>query len=146
MCSPEDLINQKSYFFTTPILSFPIPNPDLFAKTFAEIPFIVSFSPYMDDSTHFADLVLPDHTPLERWQDDPLFLNNGFPVLGIRQPVIGPLYQTKATGDVLLTMAKSLGGEFQTAFPWNDFKEVMFYSLQGRLRGKTGRCFRSPIR
>jgi len=67
----------------------------------------------MDDSTHFADLVLPDHTPLERWQDDPLFLNNGFPVLGIRQPAVEPLCQTKATGDVLLTIAKSLGERFR---------------------------------
>jgi anaerobic selenocysteine-containing dehydrogenase len=126
-------------YYTNPLFSNP--NPDLFAKTFAEIPFIVSFSPYMDESTHFADLVLPDHTPLERWQDDPLFLNNGFPVLGIRQPVIGPLHQTQATGDVLLTMAKSLGGEFQSALPWNNFKEVMFYSLKGVFEAKRGDVF-----
>jgi anaerobic selenocysteine-containing dehydrogenase len=78
---------------------------------------------------------------LERWQDDPVFLNNGFPVLGIRQPVIEPLYQTKATGDVLLHLAKSLGGEIQKAFPWSDFKEVMFYGLQGVFEAKRGDAF-----
>ena len=86
-------------------------------------------------------LILPDHTPLERWQDDPLFLNNGFPVLGIRQPVVEPLYQTKATGDVLLQLAKSLGGEIQKAFPWNDFKEVMLYGLKGIFEAKRGDTF-----
>ena len=126
-------------YYTNPLFSNP--KPDLFSKAFAEIPFIVSFSPYMDDSTHFADLVLPGHTPLERWQDDPLFLNNGFPVLGIRQPVVEPLYQTKATGDVLLTIAKLLGGEFRTALPWNDFKEVMVYGFKGIFEAKRGDVF-----
>ncbi len=126
-------------YYTNPLFSNPQSN--LFKKAFAEIPFIVSFSPYMDDSTHFTDLVLPDHTPLERWQDDPLFLNTGFPVLGIRQPVIEPLYQTTSTGDVLLHLAKLLGGEFQHAFPWNDFKEVMFDGLKGVFEAKRGDVF-----
>ncbi len=113
----------------------------LFSKPSAEIPLIVSFSPYMDDTTSFADLVLPDQTPLERWQDDPVFLNNGFPVLGIRQPVIEPLYQTKATGDVLLQISKSLGGEIQKAFPWNDFREVLLYGIRGVFDAKRGDTF-----
>ena len=126
-------------YYTNPLFSNP--NPDLFSKTFAEIPLIVSFSPYLDDSTQFSDLVLPDHTPLERWQDDPLFLNEGFPVLGIRQPVIQPLYQTRASGDVLLALARSIGGEVQKAFPWNDFKEAMIYSLKGVFEAKRGDIF-----
>ncbi len=126
-------------YYTNPLFSNT--KPDRFAKAFDEIPFIVSFSPYMDDSTHFADLVLPDHTPLERWQDDPLFLNNGFPVLGIRQPVVEPLYQTKATGDVLLAMTKSLGGEFRTPLPWNDFKEAMIHGSKGIFEAKRGDVF-----
>jgi anaerobic selenocysteine-containing dehydrogenase len=127
------------HYYTNPLFSNP--NPSLFSKAFAEIPFIVSFSPYMDDSTHYADLILPDHTPLERWQDDPLSLNNGFPVFGIRQPVVEPLYQTKATGDVLLELAKSLGGEIQKAFPWNDFKEVILYGLKGIFEARRGDTF-----
>ncbi|MEW6376977.1 MAG: molybdopterin-dependent oxidoreductase [Thermodesulfobacteriota bacterium] len=126
-------------YYTNP--SFSNPTPDLFSKALAEIPFIVSFSPYMDDSSQFADLVLPDHTPLERWQDDPLFLNNGYSVLGIRQPIIDPLYQTKSTGDVLLQIAKSLGGEVRKALPWNDFKEILIYSLKGVFEAKRGDIF-----
>ena len=126
-------------YYTNPLFSNP--SSDLFAKAFAQIPLIISFSPYMDDTTSFADLILPDRTPLERWQDDPVFLNNGFPVLGIRQPVIDPLYQTKATGDVLLQLAKSLGGEIQKAFPWNDFKEVLLYGIKGVFDAKRGDTF-----
>ena len=123
-------------YYTNPLFSNP--NPDLFSKAFAEIPLIVSFSPYLDDTTQYADLILPDHTPLERWQDDPLFLNNGFSALGIRQPVVKPLYQTKATGDILVALAKSLGGELQRAFPWNDFKEVMIHGIKGVFEAKRG--------
>jgi anaerobic selenocysteine-containing dehydrogenase len=126
-------------YYTNPLFSNP--NADLFEKAFAQIPLIVSFSPYMDDTTSFSDLILPDRTPLERWQDDPIFLNNGFPVLGIRQPVIEPLYQTRATGDVLLCLAKSLGGEIQKAFPWNDFKEVLLYGVKGVFDAKRGDTF-----
>ena len=123
-------------YYTNPFFSNP--DPELFSKAFAEIPLIVSFSPYMDDTTSFADLVLPDHTPMERWQDDPLFLNSGFPVLGLRQPVIKPLYQTQATGDVLLSIAKSLGGEMEKAFPWKDFQGGPALRAQGGLRCQSG--------
>jgi anaerobic selenocysteine-containing dehydrogenase len=126
-------------YYTNPLFSNP--NPDLFSKALSEIPLVVSFSPYMDDSTFLADLVLPDHTPLERWQDDPVSLNKGFPVLGIRQPVIEPLYQTKATGDVLLQISKSLGGEIQKAFRWNDFKEVLDYGIHGVFDARRGDTF-----
>ena len=143
---PRNVVSGKPYrpevlflYYTNPLFSNP--NPDLFSKALSEIPLIVSFSPYMDDTTSFADLILPDHTPLERWQDDPVFLNKGFPVLGIRQPVIEPLYQTKATGDVLLQISKSLGGEIQKAFPWNDFREVLLYGIRGVFDAKRGDTF-----
>lgn len=142
----KNVISGKPYkpkvlflYYSNPLFSNP--DPDLFSKAFAEIPFIVSFSPYLDDSTAQADLVLPDHTPLERWQDDPLFLNSGFPVLGIRQPVIEPLHQTKATGDVLLQLAKALGGEIEKALPWNNFKEVLLYGIKGVFEAKRGDTF-----
>jgi anaerobic selenocysteine-containing dehydrogenase len=142
----QNILSGKPYrpkvlflYYTNPLFSNP--NPDLFAKAFSEIPFIVSFSPYLDDSTEMADLVLPDHTPLERWQDDPLFLNNGFPVFGIRQPVIEPFNKTRATGDVLLALAQSLGGEIKKAFPWTDFKEAIQYGTRGLFEAKRGDTF-----
>jgi anaerobic selenocysteine-containing dehydrogenase len=142
----KNLLSGKPYkpkilflYYTNPLFSNP--SPHHFEKALSEIPLVVSFSPYLDDTTLHADLVLPDHTPLERWQDDPIFLENGFPVLGIRQPVIEPLYQTKATGDVLLNIAKSLGGEARKAFPWKDFQEVLLYSVRGIFDAKRGDTF-----
>ena len=126
-------------YYANPLFSNPA--PELFSKAVDKIPLIVSFSPYMDDTTAVADLVLPDHTVWERWQDDPVFLSSGFPVLGIRQPVVEPLYQTRATGDVLLHIAKSLGGEIEKAFPWKDFQEVLLYGMKGVFDANRGDVF-----
>ena len=32
--------------------------------------YVVSFSSFLDETSALADLVLPDHTPLESWVDD----------------------------------------------------------------------------
>lgn len=120
---------------------FSNPCPSLFREAFSSVPLIVSFSSYMDDTTSMADLILPDHTPLERWQDVAVFSNKGFPVLGIRQPVVEPLYQTRATGDVLLELARRMGGAVAKAFPWSDFKEVLLYGIRGVFDARRGDTF-----
>ncbi len=126
-------------YYTNPLFSNP--GAKIFLEALKEIPFIVSFSPYMDETSQMADIIVPDHLPLERWQEDPIFQNKGFPVLGIRQPVVKPLYQTKSTGDVIISLAKSLGDEIKKAFPWNDFLDLMNYSLKGVFEAKRGDVF-----
>lgn len=97
----------------------------------AQVPFVVSFSPYHDESTRAADLVLPDHTFLERWQDDPTPRNIGFPVLGIRQPARAALYDTRSTSDVLLALAQALGGLVRAALPWKDTESFLKERVKG---------------
>lgn len=133
---PESILNEEPYkvnvlflYDTNPLFS----SLDLekFHRAFERIPFIVSFSPFLDESTEYADLVLPDHTYLERWQDDPILPSVGYPLLGIRQPVMTPLYDTRHTGDVIIDIARKIGGNVAKAFPWKEFKELLMESLQG---------------
>ena len=35
-----------------------------------KIPFIASFGSFIDETSALADLILPDHSPLESWLDD----------------------------------------------------------------------------
>lgn len=105
------------------------------------VPFIVDFTPYMDESAQMADLILPDHNFLERWQDDPTPPNVPFPVLGIRQPVRPALYDSQATSDVIFRLAKSLGGPVAAAFPWESTEAFLKERVQGVYeagRGKIG--------
>ena len=108
--------------------------PELFAK----IPFIVSFSPFLDETTRHADLVLPDHTYLERWQDDPVEAVWGPPILGIRQPAVEPRHQTRHTGDVIIQLGRAVGGTVADAFPWKDFPDLLRAAFQGVAEARRG--------
>jgi anaerobic selenocysteine-containing dehydrogenase len=46
----------------------------------------------------------------------------GFPAGAISQPVVSPLYNTRATGDIVLALAHELGFD---ALPWNDMEECL---------------------
>jgi anaerobic selenocysteine-containing dehydrogenase len=95
------------------------------------IPYIVSFSSFMDESTRQADLVLPNHTFLERWVDGMPPGGTGLASIAIGAPVVAPLYDTRHTGDVLLEVAQSLGGDPSRLLPWNDFETLLRFRAQG---------------
>ncbi len=100
--------------------------PDSWAKALAQIPMVVSFSPYMDDTvSKLAHLVLPDHTPLERWEDAGIAPGIARAVAGVRRPVVEPLMNTRAAADVLLETAKTIGGSVATALPWPTFRAAL---------------------
>ena len=100
------------------------------SQAMAKIPFIVSFSPYMDETTQMADLILPDHTYLEKWQCNSTYTFQGFPVIGIGKPVVAPRYNTRNAGDVIIDIAKGLGGSIADAFPWKDSQEVLSHTMR----------------
>jgi anaerobic selenocysteine-containing dehydrogenase len=90
-------------------------------KAFEKIPFVVSFSSYMDETTELADMVLPNHVFLERYEDVPAAMGFPKPMIGLTQPAIEPLYNTQHTGDVVIQLAKALGHTIAAAFPWDDY-------------------------
>lgn len=83
--------------------------------------FVISFSPFMDESTALADLILPDHTFLERFEDTQTHSSVINPSFGIRQPVVAPLYNTQNACDSLIKIARKLGLDF----PWENFEEAI---------------------
>jgi anaerobic selenocysteine-containing dehydrogenase len=108
---------------------FETPGGKKFIQAFDKIPFIVSFSTLMDESALYADLVLPEPTFLERWQDD-YIEGLGYPGIALRQPVIDPLYDTMNTADFLLKVAQKMGGAIAKAFPWKSYEEVLQFRLK----------------
>jgi menaquinone reductase, molybdopterin-binding-like subunit len=108
---------------------FEVPGGSRFVNAFERVPFVVSFSTFLDETAQYADLVLPEPTFLERFQDDHIE-GVGYPGLGLRQPVISPRFDTLPTGDFLLQVAAKIGGPVAEAFPWATFEEL----LRDRLR------------
>lgn len=85
------------------------------------IPFVVSLSSFMDETTLLSDLILPTHTYLEDWGDDFAEPSVGYPVATIMQPAVNPIFNTKSVGDIFIHLARNLEGAFQKKMPWTDF-------------------------
>ncbi len=49
----------------------------------------------MDETAAQADLILPNHIYLERYEDVPFARGFPQPIVGLTQPVIEPLYDTR---------------------------------------------------
>ncbi|OGL43623.1 MAG: hypothetical protein A2149_06305 [Candidatus Schekmanbacteria bacterium RBG_16_38_11] len=120
---------------------FTYPDQENLRKAFEKIPFILSFSCFLDETSKMADLILPDHTYLEKWEDAQANTLRGYPVLGIRQPVLSKVNDTMHTGDFLLKVAKGAGGAVSDALPWDDFKAFLSYSVQGVYEDQRGNLF-----
>lgn len=108
-----------------------LPDGGTFKAALERIPFIVSFSPFRDESSLMADLVLPDHTYLEKTDEVLWPVGLQYPFYGLTQPALEPLYQTRATGDVLIQLAKVMGGGVAEAFPWKTYEEALKERVQG---------------
>lgn len=113
------IVNEANPAFTVPE----------FADALAGIPYVVSWSSFMDETTAQADLILPSHTYLESWGDSAPEPGVGFTVGAVSQPVVAPLYNTRSTGDIVLGLARELG--LAATFPWASMEDY----LKGEWRG-----------
>lgn len=97
-------------------------------KAFSSIPFIVSFSSYMDETSEIADLIMPDNVYLERYED--VFVSTcSKAYICLAKPVVSPVFDTKSTGDVIIDIAKKMGGAISASFKWTDYKDCLKTTL-----------------
>lgn len=73
--------------------------------------FVIETSPFPSETAMLADLILPDHTYLERLQCVDPYPFEGWPLASLRTPAIAPLYDTKVFGDQLIEIGKRLSGK-----------------------------------
>ena len=103
---------------------YDLPSWSGFQEALANVPTVISFSSFVDETAVAADWVLPDHTYLEGWGYQVVAPGADRPVVSGQQPVTNPLYDTRSTADVFLSLANRLGGDVAVALPWLD--EVAF--------------------
>jgi len=87
-----------------------------------KVPFIASFGSFVDDTSALADLILPDHSFLESWVDSRPESGSIDAVTHVFGPAMKPLYQTRATADVLIEVAGKLKSPI--ALPWKSAEEL----------------------
>jgi anaerobic selenocysteine-containing dehydrogenase len=111
---------------------YTMPDTSSVKKAFEKIPFVVSFSSYMDETAQMADFILPNHIYLERYEDVPAATGFQKPIIGLSKPVVDPQFNTKYTGDVIIHLAKSMGGFIADAFPWENYEACLEETLGDR--------------
>jgi anaerobic selenocysteine-containing dehydrogenase len=120
-----------------------IPPATGFQDALPRVPFIVSFSPLMDDTALQADLVLPDHAALESWGDVIPHAGTRDSVIGLMQPVVTPVFDTRQFSEVLMTVAHELGGQMKAAFPFDSYLEMLKAQMNKRVGLSAGEDFES---
>lgn len=90
---------------------FTLPQAVGFSQSLADVPFIATLTPFADETSALADVLLPTRAFLEEWSDDiPAVLPAGAKTASLVQPAIDPQYIT--------TVAASLGQG--APIPWMD--------------------------
>ncbi len=108
---------------TNPVFSLP-PSGHV-REALKKVPFLASFGSFIDETSALADLILPDHSPLESWLDDIPESGTTQAVASLAPPALRPLHNTRAMPDVLLDVAHQLGGDLAAALPWKTFDEML---------------------
>ncbi|MBI4525336.1 MAG: molybdopterin-dependent oxidoreductase [Deltaproteobacteria bacterium] len=119
---PEMLIVCRSNLLMT------CANPDTMAEALRKIPFIVGFSCELNETSEFADILLPDAHYLERLDAIPneptefVGAGEGYWYWMLRQPVISPRGEARSWVEVLFDLADRL-----------DFRADLYALLNGTL-------------
>ncbi|MBI4322117.1 MAG: molybdopterin-dependent oxidoreductase [Chloroflexi bacterium] len=92
------------------------PATDKMIGILKSLDFIVAIDILLNESTVWADIVLPDHSYLESYalqcSEPPMVTGQT-----LRQPVVGPLYKTKDAVDIFYELAERIG----FLEDWNDY-------------------------
>jgi molybdopterin-containing oxidoreductase family iron-sulfur binding subunit len=113
--------------------AYSLPAAAGFREALADVPFVVSFASTADETSELAQLVLPDHTPLESWGD----AETRPGVRSLLQPTLRPLFDTRALVDTLLDTGRALSPEIAAKLPSG--------SLRGLLEAAWGGGFQRAL-
>ena len=92
-----------------------------------KVPYIVSFGSFLDETSVLADLVLPDHSFLESWTEAVPESGASVLVASVAPGAMRPLYDTRATPDVLLEIGRRLQRPLE--LPWETFDQMLAASF-----------------
>jgi anaerobic selenocysteine-containing dehydrogenase len=108
---------------------FELPDSKRVKEALGKIPFIVSFSTFADETAAMADLLMPNHFYLERFEDVPVAAGLPLQMIGLSKPVVSPQLNTRHLGETLITTARTMGGALAAAFPWPDYETCLEATL-----------------
>ncbi|GIW94849.1 MAG: hypothetical protein KatS3mg110_2890 [Pirellulaceae bacterium] len=89
------------------------------------IEFHVCINCFYNETAHYADIVLPWTTYLERWDLDARASYNLRPYVGLRTPMVEPLGEARDIRDFFPDLARRIGGGMEKWYPESSVREYM---------------------
>ena len=94
-----------------------LPNPERTIEALRELELVVAIDVLPMDHVAWADIVLPEATYLERY-DDVYSIAHKTPYIHLREPAVEPLYDTKPGWWIAKELGERVG--LEQYFPWGD--------------------------
>jgi anaerobic selenocysteine-containing dehydrogenase len=123
---------------------YSLPENKLFGGALAKVPMLVSFSSFMDETAAQADLILPNHTAFERYDDVVGIPGAAFSYYAVSTPILKPLQDTKHTGEALMALAAGIGGTVGSSLPWKSYEEYLKFRVDGLAQAQKGTVAEKP--
>jgi anaerobic selenocysteine-containing dehydrogenase len=139
----EGTVEALLAYYANPLASSS--RPEVWQEALDKIPFVASFSPFLDETTRQADMVIPDLLPYERWQDAPTPRSYPYPVWSVSQPLVEPQAGGAHTAEVVLAVARTLGGSVAQSLPYEAFDALLKARAQGLYAARRGTVFGSEF-
>ncbi len=114
------------------------------AGAFESLPFIVSFSPYLDEAASIADLLLPAPTSLESWHAVAPPPAAPVDAVALARPAVAPRLDTRDTAEVLKGVADIVGGPLAVACPWKSSGDLVHAEIERLWKERRGSPYRNP--
>ncbi len=114
------------------------PGARAFESALAEVGLIVTMGPLADETGSFADLLLPEPSFLESWQVMPSAPGVPIEHAGLQQPVVPPLYESRAFEEVWFDLARRIGDPVAATVPEDGYAGWLRRSTAGLFRSGRG--------
>lgn len=131
---PEAILTEKPYpikgwfvYRNNPVISQS--NTNRLIESLKKLDLLVVCDVYLSDTGHFADVILPESTFLER---DEGFndATGGAPKYVLRQKAVEPLHDTRPNWRIFKELGEKMG--LGAYFPWKDMDEMRLIQMGGR--------------
>ena len=99
------------------------------------IPFHVCSDVVYSETAHYADLILPDATYMERWGLDTRNNYELQPYITLRQPMVAPPAECVSFADVLFEVGRRLGPEVAQYFQFKDHEAYVRHQCKNIPQG-----------
>jgi anaerobic selenocysteine-containing dehydrogenase len=125
----------NSLFINDIDLNYYLPKSLDFKSALSKLELIVSFNSFVDDTSKYADIILPLNTQFESWGNDVPSIGPGYQVVGFQQPVVksqfshkGKYSGTKDLSDIIIELSDEIG--VKNKYSGKKMKDILMEDAQ----------------